>query len=392
MSVVTLNNNQVANLVTEAVAEMTGKALGEMDLRGLIQIASDEGIIGSVDQFTKTLINVMMRKWYLDTEYRGEYNSPFFEETSQFGAIIEAISITIPDAQPSLSWTDITSGTTQLGLYTIYLPQCDIQVFGKTSSFQIPVALQEEQLSTAFNSAEELSTFVSHVFLCIDNALVVHMEAIDAANRNSFMAGKINYASGVGATGTHVVNLVEEYVKLTGKESTGMTVAEYLSDPDALADGAKVIMETSEYFRKMTSTYNTLGKKRFTPKNRQVLQILNTFDKNLKYHMRSSTFHEDLVALPNYDVVPWWQSEASKDSIDVDIDVAGVKTRVQQSGIVALLCDKWAICHTIKKHQVAAKVFEPEHLTQYYYQFCDSYYNNLGMNGIVFIVADVNPS
>ena len=391
MSVVTLNNNQVATLVTEAVAEMTGKALGEMDLRGMIQLNSEESIIGSVDQFTKTLINVMMRKWYLDTEYRGEYNSPFFVDEAQFGAIIEAISITVPDAQPSLSWTDITSGVTTLGSYVIYLPQVDIQVFGKTSSYQIPVAIQEEQLSTAFNSAEELATFVSHVFLCIDNALVVHMEAIDAANRNSFMAGKINYASG-GGTGVHVVNLVEEYVKLTGKESTGMTVADYKSDPDALADGAKVIMEASEYFRKMTSTYNTLGKKRFTPKNRQVLQILNSFDKDLKYHMRSSTFHEDLVSLPNYDVVPWWQSEASKDSIDVDIDVSGNKTRVQQSGIVALLCDQWAICHTIKKHQVAAKVFEPEHLTQYYYQFCDSYYNNLGMNGVVFILADVNPS
>lgn len=394
MPAVTLNNNQIATILNEAVAEVTGKAVGELDLRGIIATASDPTIIGSVDQLTKSMINVIMKKWYMDTEYRSGYKSPFFVDESEYGAITEVISITVPDAQPAANWTDITSGTTQLGLYTIYLPTVDVSVYGRTASWQIPVAILEDQIKSCMDGEDELREFVSHVFLCIDNALVSHMEALDAANRNSFMAAKINYAAGAGATGVHVVNLVEEYVANAGLESTGMTAAEYLNDKDALADGAMTIMEYADLFKKRSSEYNTMGYKRFTPNKRLVLQLLSKFDKQLKYHMRSNTFHEDLVKIPNYDTVPYWQSskKGDRDKINVDIDVSGNKTQVQQSGIVGLLCDSWAIVHTIKNRRVAAKQFEPEHLIQYYNQFQDCYYNNLGMNGIVFIVADVNPS
>lgn len=390
MSVVTLNNNQIATLVNEAVAQFTGaSAIDDLDLRGLIDRGGDATIIGSRDQFTKNLINVITKKWYLDTEYRSEYQNPFFVDEAEFGAITEAISITVPDAQPSLSWTDIESGVTTLGSYVIYLPTVDVNVYGKSSSWQIPVAIQETQLATAFDSESELREFVSHVFLCIDNALVVHMEAIDAANRNNFIAEKVHYAGSAGATGVHVVNLVAEYVKNAGLESTGMTAADYCNSEDALADGAMTIMSYSKYLAKQTATYNIGGKKRHCPKNRQVLQLLDRFDKQMTYHMRSSRFHEDLIAMPGYDTVAWWQSEQNKDAIDVDIDVSGVKTEVSQSGIVGLLCDKWGITHTVVNRKTAAKFFEPEHLTQYYFQFTDRYFNNLTMNAVVFIVADV---
>ena len=393
MPAVTLNNNQIATILNEAVAEITGKAVGELDLRGFIATASDSSIIGSVDQLTKAMINVIMKKWYMDTKYRSGYNSPFFVDDVEYGAITEVISITVPDAQPASNWTDIVSGTTQLGLYTIYLPTVDVSVYGKTSSWQIPVGILEDQLKSCLNGEDELREFVSHIFLCIDNALVAHMEALDSANRNSFMAAKINFAAS-GGTGVHVVNLVEEYVANAGLESTGMTAAYYLNNKDALADGAMTIMEYAELLQKMSTEYNTKGDKRFTPEKRLVLQLLTKFDKQLKYHMRSATFHEDLVKIPNYGTVPYWQSakKSDRDKIDVDIDVSGNKTHVQQGGIVGLLCDSWAIVHTIKNRRVAAKQFEPEHLVQYYNQFQDCYYNNLGLNGIVFIVADVNPS
>lgn len=393
MSVVTLNNNQIATIVNEAVAQISGaSSIDDLDLRGIVDRGGDESIIGSRDQFTKALINVITKKWYLDTEYRSDYSNPFFVDEAQFGAITETISITVPDAQPALNWTDIESGVTQLGSYTIYLPTVDVNVYGKSSSWQIPVGIQEEQLATAFDSENDLREFVSHIFLCIDNALVIHMEALDSANRNNFIAEKIHYAGTVGATGVHVVNLVEEYVKSTGSEATGMTATAYLNDKDALADGAKVIMSYSKYISKLTKTYNIGGKLRHCPKSRQVLQLLDSFDKQMTYHMRSATFHEDLVSIPGFDTVAWWQSEDAKDSIDVDIDVSGVKTEVHQSGIVGLLCDRWGIIRTTVNHRTAAKLFEPEHLTQYYYQFTDRYFNNLSMNAVVFIVADVNPS
>lgn len=393
-SPVTLNNNQISTILTEAVAQFTGKACDTLDLTGFIANKGDIGIVGSVEAFTKSLINVIMKKWYMDTEYRSGYKSPFFVDESEYGAITEVISITVPDAQPASNWTDIVSGTTQLGLYTIYLPTCDVQVYGKTASFQIPVAIQEDKIKTAVDNESELREYISHIFLCLDNALVAHMEALDSANRNSFMASKIAYAASQGATGIHVVNLVEEYVAFAGLESTGMTAAAYLNSEDALINGASTIMEYTERFSKLSSNYNTMGYKRFTPENRKVLQLLSKFDKAINYGMRSKVFHDDLIRLPGYQSIPFWQSEKRSEAgmIDVEIDVEGNKTEVKQDGIVGLLCDSWAIVHTIKSRDAVAKAFEPEHLIQYYKQFQDCYYNNLGMNGIVFIIADVNHS
>ncbi len=395
MPATVLNNNQMATILTEAVEQFTGKTVGDLDLTGFIANKGDLGIIGSVDQLTKSLINVMMKKWYMDTAYRSGYNSPFFVDESEYGAITEVISITVPDAQPSSTWTDITSGVTQLGLYTIYLPTVDVAVYGKTNSWQIPIAIQEDQLKTAFDNEAELREFIAHIFLCIDNALVAHMEALDAANRNSFIASKIAYANSVGATGIHKVNLVQEYVNFAGLESTGMTVKEYYNNEDALVNGAMTLTDFAERIGYQSKSYNTMGySKRFTPDERKVLQLLGIFDKALRYNMRSKTFHEDLVKIPNYSTVPYWQSEekANAGTIDVSIDVAGTKTEIVAENVVGLLCDRWAIVHTIKGRQVAAKVFEPEHLVQYYNQFQDCYYNNLGMNGIVFVLEDVAPA
>lgn len=389
-----LNNNQMSTILTEAVSQYTGKAADKLDLTGIIANKSDLGIVGSVEQFTKALINVIMKKWYMDTEYRSGYNSPFFVDEAEYGAITEVISITVPDAQPASNWTDIVSGQTQLGLYTIYLPTVDVAVYGKTLSWQIPVAIQEDKIKTALDNETELREYVAHVFLCVDNALVSHMDALDAANRNSFIASKIAYAGSTGATGIHKVNLVQEYVDDAGLESTGMTVKEYRNTKEALINGASTIMDFYERFSKMSTNYNTMGYKRFTPEGRKVLQLVSWFDKKLNYNMKSTTFHDELLAMPNYQKVPFWQSEKRSEAgkIDVEIDVDGTKTEIIQDNIVGLLCDSWAIVHTIKARDAVAKLFEPEHLVQYYKQFQDCYYNNLGMNGIVFVLEDVAPA
>ena len=148
----------------------------------------------------------------------------------------------------------------------------------------------------------------------------------------------------------------------------------------------------------MSTSFNTEGKKRFTPEDRMVLQVLTAFEERLNTVALSDTYHDDIVSMPNYQSVAYWQGEG-KDSgaftfdelskIDVKIDT---NTTVEQSGIVAFLCDKWAILHTIKSRRVAAKVFEPEDLTQYYYQFNDMYMNNLTMNALVFVLKDYTPA
>lgn len=398
----TLNNNQVATVLNTAIAMSTGSAeVGTLDLRGIIDNGNDSSVIGSVEQFTKSLVNVLIKNWFTDSSYRSEYSDPFFEDTEKYGAIVQAISVEVPEVKESSAWQNFGSGSGQVnkvGEYAIYLPIVDCKYYGKTVSWELPICVTGEQWNTSFKGEDEVKGFVAYILMCIDNALVEHIENMNNMNRNNFIAEKITYANSQGAKGLHIYDFVENFVKEMGDPTQAMTVEQFLASKDGLLFASEKIRTFKQYFKRMSTSFNTEAKKRFTPEDRMVLQVLTAFEERLNTVALSDTYHDDIVSMPNYQSIAYWQGEG-KDSgaftfdelskIDVKIDT---NTTVTQSGIVAFLCDKWAILHTIKSRRVAAKVFEPEDLTQYYYQFNDMYMNNLTMNALVFVLKDYTPA
>lgn len=387
----TLNNNQVASILNTAIAQSTGSAtVGQLDLQGIIDTGNDTSVIGSVENFTKSLINVIMKNWFTDSSYRSQYNDPFYEDSERFGAIVQAISVEMPDVQPSHEWREYTSGVTTAGEYVIFLPIIHSQFYGKSISWELPIAITGNQWDTAWRSANDLREFVSYILMVCDNTIVNHLEDMDSMNRNNFIAEKIAYSRTVGATGVHVVDLAKEYAVETGK--TTLTVEDYLNDPDALRHGVATMANIKDYLGKMSTVFNTAGYKRFVPRERLVFQLLSAFARKYDSVAQSGTFNKELTELPLFQSVAFWQGSGTSfawedvSKINVKIDSDG--TAISQSNVVGFMADKWAIMHTIKSKRVAAKVFEPENLTQYYYQFTDQYANNLTMPAVVFVLND----
>jgi hypothetical protein len=213
---------------------------------------------------------------------------------------------------------------------------------------------------------------------------------MDNANRNALIASKISYAGSVGATGVHVINLVEAY-QTSLKNPEDMTVNEFLNSTDGLRFASEELRKYISYMRKMSVLFNVGGKKRFIPKEREVVQILEMFKLRMESKLLSSTFHDSFVDLPLHQSIPYWQGfgdnatfdEVSK--IDVKLDNS---TTVTTSGIVALIADKWACMHTVKNHRVASTYFDPEAVTQYYYQYRDQYMIDNSQNALVFTIED----
>lgn len=391
----TLNNNQVATLVNSATAQSTGAAdIEELDLKGIVDRGNDPNVIGSCEQFTKSLINVTIKNWYMDASYRSEYDDPFYQDKERFGALTQAISVEIPEVKQSHAWTDYTSGTTTVGQYTVYLPVVSTQIYGKSISWALPITITDNQWDTAFRSESDLAGFASYVWLCVDNALVTHIESMNAANRNNFIAEKIAYAASQGATGVHAINLVEVYAKLHGLSA--MTVDQYRTTPAALRNGSEEITKYAGYLRRMSTLFNTAHKKRFTPKDRLICEILTQFELDMSYNMEADTFHNDLVALPGHRSIPSWQGLVDANTSDeitfdvvstINVNTSG-NEQVNQSGVVALLVDKWAIAHTLVDEYLAGQRFDIDRINHYEYQYTDRYINNLTLNGIVFYLAD----
>ena len=398
-----LNNNAVYSLVNEAYKQAVGaKAVATEDLTDFCETgaAYDTLIADNAwkDQFTKALLQQCVKNFYTDTSYRSEYRDPFFKDSRRFGAISQMISAEAPEAVESHAWQNFVSGTSTVGVYTLYLPSVSSKFYGKSTSWEIDIAITGEQWDTAFKNENELAQFVAFLMMTVDNAIVVHLEDCNNMNRNNFIGEKIAYAASQGATGVHVVDLVALYRAETG-DTTIATMEDFMADDKCMRFAAETIDKYTGYLSKMSTLFNVDGKKKFTPKSRQVCQILQHFYSRMKTVSYADAYNMDFVKLDGFDAIPYWQGfgAAANGSVDFD-EVSAIKVKtsegntISQTGVVGFLADEWAIMHTILSERVAHTRHDPEDIDQYYYQFRDQRINNLGQNAVVFVLNDVSQS
>lgn len=397
-----IDNNSAYAIVNAAYKQAVGAAA--VDTLTLDDFADGgvafESLTMGKDKFMKALIDQVVN-FYSDTSYANEYDDPYYVESRRYANIVQAISCSIPEAQESHSWKNLApvyNETTHqydkvsIGTYEVNPPILDTSYFTKSVSWEIPIAITTEQLTDAFKSGEDLRGFVDFVFVMCENALTQHREDMNSANRNAFLADKILYAGTEGAKGIHVVNLLTEYNSQRGGSIT--TVDGFLSDPAACRFAAAQLQLYEKYLRKQSTLFNTKGLVKFVPRDRMVIEVNSAFENALNECAYSTTFHDELVALPNYRSVPTWQGFGVTDALAsttaaafdqvTKIDVSVAAGDVEKSGIVALMADKYAIMHTIRQERVASQYFEMEDVTLYAFQQRDQFMENLAQNAVVF--------
>ena len=510
-----LNNNSVDATVNAAYAQATGiKDVETLTLKDIIDAGTTDGgaLVGKKEQFTKALISMWARNFFTDTE-AAEDDDPYFVDSREWGAITQMISAEAPDVQESHAWQQFTSGSTTVGTYTVYLPIVSTKYYGKTTSWELPIAISYEQYADAFRDAEGFNAFRAYIFVVLRNAIKKHRKDMNDANRNNFIAEKYRYANTLKETGVYEIKIdtaaaATDVIEICGHEITwvasGATGAEvnipssntatneaaalatYLnalttgnetnytwsstgavlkatqdstalhalpvtaSVPDS-ADTMKITLtektpcgspkgvhvfnlrtmynaemspassvaskaafmankeclrymsrkigEYAGYLQAQTSLFNTEEKVKFVPRDRMVVEVLGYAEQAMNSVLQSDTFHNDLTALPGHKTVSAWQgfgdgingsnSEiafSDISAINAIVDDGSTGTTVSIDGIVAFMCDKWAIMHTIRSERVAAKNEDPMALDLYFYQFRDAYLNNLGLPAVVFRV------
>lgn len=390
------NNNTAYEIVRAAYSQIVGDAaVDTIDTQGII----DAGVASNLFQtqrepFTKALIEQCAKTMFTDERYTPA-NDPFFMDERRFANVLQIVSAEAPAVQESHAWRTFVSGTSTAGQYTLFLPVLESRLYQQTVSWELPIAITDEQWDDAVRDGAGMDQLVDYIMLVINNAVDMHREDMNGLNRNNFIAEKIQYAASESATGIHVVNLLEEYNRQRGGSIS--TVADFMADAEALRFAEKTIELYADYLKKPSSLFNTAGAVKFVPKKRLVLQMNTAFLKAYEENALSVTFNDryiDFVNAGNYDSVPMWQGfGVTEDSVKAadfsevsKISIETASGTVEKSGIVGFLCDAWAIMHTIRKQRVAVTRFDPEAVTQYYYQNRDAYCNNLGLPAVVFTI------
>lgn len=359
---------------------------------GVVQEAGN-ATLGEKEQFLGALSGRIIDTMYTDSSWTDKYGDIFFQNSEQFGAIVQIINTEMPEVRQNRAWDQITSGETTIGSNTVYLPVVKEQLVGGTSSWAVPYAISGVQMDSAFRNASGLSRFISYVQMSAENAVKYHLARMSAANRNNYIMEKL--AKGNTATNINVVSLTTEYNTMTGKS---LTKQQFLNNQDGcLRMVNRIFKKYKALLTDMTTLFTldstTTGK--FIPDDRFTFSLICDFNALLESELYSTTYHDDFVKAKGFREVPSWQglrsasttitfddlttiNAAREDSV---IDTEGVD--VNESGILGLMCDKWAIMHTVVRHRMGVQRDDIKDITLYEHQFTDRYVNNLMLNGLV---------
>lgn len=389
-------NEQVDQFLKAAGEQAKGKTpIAQEVFDGVIQEAGT-ATLSEKEQFLNSLSGRIIDTMYTDAAWTDKYGDIFFQNSEQFGAIVQIINTEMPEVRQNRAWDQITTGQTTIGSNVVYLPVVKEQLVGGTSSWAVPYAISGTQMDSAFRNASGLSRFIGYVQLSAENAIKYHLTRMSAANRNNYMMEKL--AKGNTATNVNVVSLVAEYNAMTGKS---LTAQQFLNNQDGcLRMVNRIFKKYKALLTDMTTLFTldstTTGK--FIPDDRFTFSVIADFNALLESELYSTTYHDDFVKAKGFREVPSWQglrgasttltfndlttiNAAREDSV---IDSSGVD--INQSGIIGLMCDKWAVMHTVVRHRTGVQRDDIKDITLYEHQFTDRYVNNLMLNGLVFTI------
>ena len=389
--------NEQVDQFLKAAGEQA-KGLSPISLQmydGVIQEAG-AATLSQKEQFLGELSGRIIDTMYTDASWIDKYGDIFFQNSDQFGAIVQIINTEMPEVRENRAWDQITSGVTTIGSNVVYLPVVKEQLAGGTSSWAVPYALSGTQMDSAFRNASGLSRFITYVQMSAENAVKYHLARMSAANRNNYIMEKLG--KGNTATNINYVNLVSEYNAMTGKS---LTKQQFLNNQDGcLRMVNRIFKKYKALLTDMTTLFTldstTTGK--FIPDDRFTFSVIGDFNALLESELYSTTYHDEFVKAKGFREVPSWQGlRGASTTLSLDdlttinagredsvIGEAGVE--VNQSGVIGLMCDKWAIMHTVVRHRMGVQRDDIKDITLYEHQFTDRYINNLMLNGVVFTV------
>lgn len=397
-----MNIKQINTIVNSVVNQMNGTTdVTSTDLTDVIQLGTEllqPANKSRLDNFLNTLVDRIGKTIISVRSYPG-VDPAIISDAFEFGAILQKIYVEPQEAEKSDVW-GIEDGVSY-DPFVIHKPAVKQWLFDGLDTWQVPITIPLEQVKSAFTSAEAMAAFIDGIFTTIENSIALHMESVANMAYANFVGEKL--ADGLGWTGGtsgapevhnphnpgQVINLLAEYKTITGDNT--ITAAKALKDKEFLKYASQRINLTVKRLSKMSTLFNTADYQRHTPRDFVRCTTLTDFASACQFYLESDTYHNELVTLPNYREVNYWQGSGDNydyaDTSLIDITTASGKV-VQQSGIVCLLNDIEAIALT-HTNRTSESIYNPRNKTTNYFNNIDiGYLNDLTENGVVFIVAD----
>ena len=375
--------------INKIVNSILGQALGREDIAANnASFVSDGDLVFSSDKNTEAVYQTLVDRIGLTVSSVRAYEgvtSPMRRFPMEWGVIMQKIDFPMPKAVENPAWLGV-SDTSDGGVLAPANTDKPIQrLFSSIGTWEYDGTIWNNQLRHAFTSADAMMAFINAIFTAVYNSQQTTYENLDAVCRAAFIA-KISTNKG------RVIKLLSNYNTMAG---TSLTFANCMNNPDFLRYCAMTISLYSKRMEKMSRTFNDGSIDRHTPRDLQSLVLLADFAEAFSYVAKSQTFHDEILSMPMYESVPYWQgsgqagnlgiwSLAKTSQIEVETDGSGDATLI--TGVVGVLADYEAYGSVIKEMSTSSMYNPRRKFTNYFYQSETGYFNDVTENGIIFVI------
>lgn len=301
-AIIDLTKKVVAQTLGTTYMEQDGK-LTAIESGKLVDVGKDVlDMQNGVDAFTKSCIDVIGKYDFDSFTYEPEIKS-IMRDNWEWGAFLERIKI-----EPQEILTDdifnLVDGTSYADIeHKFYKPNVKVKIFEERKGFPIAISFTEDRVKTAFTSLSEMAKFFSSIREYINQQKKMILD--------QYAHVLVGSAIAISSKATNTARHLLTEGKALGLLAESDTIDTALNNEKFVAWVLKEIATTREYMRRPSSGFN--NKSGAFASGQTSLFMLNAFEKATRFGVIANTYHNDELAIGDYDVVSAWQGIESTD-------------------------------------------------------------------------------
>lgn len=375
---------QIAEIVNETTAQVTGtEPVADLDLNKIVDAGAEVLETDKLDHYVKNLIDRIGKVVFVNRPYSGSTPSVMMDSW-EYGAILEKIQYEgLPAAEDNDSWELEDGRSYDPNIF--YKPTVSAKFYSERRTFDIPMSFAQRQVKSAFTSAGQVQALFSMIETAISNGMTVKMDSLIEATINNFMVTTY----GNGAANARVVKLLTDYAAFTGE--TAPSADNALATPEFVRFMAFAMKRKAAQMSKLSTVFNAGGKYRHTPSDRLHIILHADAAAAADTYLQSDTYHNEFVALPNAETVPFWQGSGSSfawdDTSKIIVTPRGGDSPVTVENIVGIMFDRDALGVSNIDRRVTTNWNPKGEFTNNWYKFDAGYFNDFNENGVIFALA-----